>query len=173
MIQVLNIPDAYLDSRFNRDVDQQTGYHTQSILCMAIFIQKEVIGVMEMVNKHHGTFTADDEESFELFVVYCGLALHHAKLYDRIRVSELKYRVTLEVLSYHNCCTDKEYSNTSWRPTIDAKRTERPRQPGIRSRRFSSRRRPSASISSGSARSASTTWTKSAVPSSCSSTYSD
>lgn len=109
MIQVLNIPDAYLDSRFNRDVDQQTGYHTQSILCMPIFIQKEVIGVMQMVNKHHGTFTADDEESFELFAVYCGLALHHAKLYDRIRVSEQKYRVTLEVLSYHNCCTDKEF----------------------------------------------------------------
>ena len=65
---------------------------------------------MQMVNKHHGTFTAEDEESFELFAVYCGLALHHAKLYDRIRVSEQKYRVTLEVLSYHNCCTDGEFT---------------------------------------------------------------
>lgn len=97
-----------MDSRFNRAVDQQTGYHTTSILCMPIFIQGQVIGVMQMVNKHHGTFTAEDEESFELFAVYCGLALHHAKLYDRIRVSEQKYRVTLEVLSYHNCCTEGE-----------------------------------------------------------------
>ncbi|XP_059351939.1 probable 3',5'-cyclic phosphodiesterase pde-5 isoform X2 [Daphnia carinata] len=108
--KVLNIPDAYLDSRFNRAVDQQTGYHTTSILCMPIFIQGQVIGVMQMVNKHHGTFTAEDEESFELFAVYCGLALHHTKLYDRIRVSEQKYRVTLEVLSYHNCCTESEFS---------------------------------------------------------------
>lgn len=109
-IQVLNIPDAYLDSRFNRAVDQQTGYHTTSILCMPIFIQGQVIGVMQMVNKHHGTFTAEDEESFELFAVYCGLALHHTKLYDRIIVSEQKYRVTLEVLSYHNCCTESEFN---------------------------------------------------------------
>ncbi|XP_032783247.2 probable 3',5'-cyclic phosphodiesterase pde-5 isoform X1 [Daphnia magna] len=108
--KVLNIPDAYLDSRFNRAVDQQTGYHTTSILCMPIFIQGQVIGVMQMVNKHHGTFTAEDEESFELFAVYCGLALHHTKLYDRIIVSEQKYRVTLEVLSYHNCCTESEFN---------------------------------------------------------------
>ena len=37
-----------------------------------------------------------------MFAVYCGLALHHAKLYDKIRRSEQKYKVALEVLSYHN-----------------------------------------------------------------------
>jgi cAMP and cAMP-inhibited cGMP 3',5'-cyclic phosphodiesterase 10 len=37
-----------------------------------------------------------------MFSVYCGLALHHAKLYDKIRRSEQKYKVALEVLSYHN-----------------------------------------------------------------------
>lgn len=62
-----------------------------------------------MVNKHFGSFTKDDEEAFEMFAVYCGLALHHAKLYDKIRRSEQKYRVALEVLSYHNTCTEEEY----------------------------------------------------------------
>ena len=37
-----------------------------------------------------------------MFAIYCGLALHHAKLYDKIRRSEQKYKVALEVLSYHN-----------------------------------------------------------------------
>lgn len=105
---MLNISDAYSDPRFNRGVDQRTGYHTQSILCMPIFIEGHVIGVVQMVNKRHGAFTADDEDAFELFAVYCGLALHHAKLYDRIQLSEQKYRVALEVLSYHNSCTDDE-----------------------------------------------------------------
>lgn len=105
---MLNIPDAYSDPRFNRTVDQRTGYHTQSILCMPIFIQGQVIGVVQMVNKRNGAFTEKDEESFELFAVYCGLALHHAKLYDRIQLSEQRYRVALDVLSYHNCCTDEE-----------------------------------------------------------------
>ncbi|CAF4566476.1 unnamed protein product, partial [Didymodactylos carnosus] len=35
--------------------------------------------------------------------------LHHASLYERIRRSEQKYKVALEVLSYHASCTDAEY----------------------------------------------------------------
>ncbi|XP_069948734.1 probable 3',5'-cyclic phosphodiesterase pde-5 isoform X3 [Cherax quadricarinatus] len=107
--QVLNIPDAYADPRFNRTVDQLTGYVTKSILCMPIFIRGNVIGVMQMVNKAYGVFSKEDEESFEMFAIYCGLALHHAKLYDKIRRSEQKYKVALEVLSYHNSCTDDEF----------------------------------------------------------------
>ena len=37
------------------------------------------------------------------------LALHHASLYDRIRRSEQKCKVALEVLSYHASCSDEEY----------------------------------------------------------------
>lgn len=106
--EVLNITDAYSDPRFNRTVDQLTGYKTESILCMPIFIRGNIIGVVQMVNKRSGFFTREDEEAFEMFAVYCGLALHHAKLYDKIRRSEQKYRVALEVLSYHNTCTEEE-----------------------------------------------------------------
>ena len=38
-----------------------------------------------MVNKLTGVFTQDDEESFEMFAVYCGLALHQAKVCRRTR----------------------------------------------------------------------------------------
>lgn len=106
--EILNIQNAYSDSRFNRAIDQLTGYKTESILCMPIFIRGSIIGVVQMVNKHTGCFTKEDEEAFEMFAVYCGLALHHAKLYDKIRRSEQKYRVALEVLSYHNTCTEDE-----------------------------------------------------------------
>lgn len=75
---------------------------------MPIFIRGSVIGVVQMVNKHIGVFTQEDEIAFETFGVYCGLALHHAKLYDKIRKSEQKYKVALEVLSYHSTCTEEE-----------------------------------------------------------------
>lgn len=107
--EVFNIIDAYGDKRFNRNVDQITGYKTDTILCMPIFIRGSLIGVVEMVNKRVGHFNKEDEEAFETFAVYCGLALHHAKLYDKIRRSEKKYRVALEVLSYHNGCSDEEF----------------------------------------------------------------
>ena len=44
------------------------------------FICFSIIGVVQMVNKLSGTFTKSDEESFETFAIYCGLALHHAKV---------------------------------------------------------------------------------------------
>ncbi|KAK3090258.1 hypothetical protein FSP39_010459, partial [Pinctada imbricata] len=117
--QILNIVDAYTDIRFNRDVDLQTGYRTKSILCMPIYIRGNIIGVVQMVNKIDGAFTTADEESFETFAIYCGLALHHAKLYDKIRRSEQKYKVAVEVLSYHSQCTDEEYQSIKERPLPD------------------------------------------------------
>ena len=42
------------------------------------------MGVVQMVNKLNGTFTRNDEESFEIFAVYCGLALHQAKVVDQL-----------------------------------------------------------------------------------------
>ncbi|XP_061192599.1 probable 3',5'-cyclic phosphodiesterase pde-5 isoform X5 [Saccostrea echinata] len=117
--EVLNIADAYTDSRFNRDVDLQTGYRTKSILCMPIYNRGNIIGVVQMVNKIDGVFTKGDEESFETFAIYCGLALHHAKLYDKIRRSEQKYRVAVEVLSYHSQCNDEEYQMIKTMPIPD------------------------------------------------------
>lgn len=103
-----NIKDAYSDPRFNHEIDKKTGYKTKSILCMPLFNQTSIIGVVQMVNKRNGLFTEDDEKAFEMFAVYCGLAVHHTKLYDKIKKSEQKYKVALEVLSYHSTCGENE-----------------------------------------------------------------
>jgi cAMP and cAMP-inhibited cGMP 3',5'-cyclic phosphodiesterase 10 len=55
-----------------------------------------------------------------MFAVYCGLALHHAKLYDKIARSEQKYCVALEVLSYHNTCSDAEVAHAQEEKIPDA-----------------------------------------------------
>lgn len=68
-----------------REVDLKTGYVTKTILCMPIFIRGTIIGVVQMVNKQNGVFLKQDEEAFETFAIYCGLALHHAKV-SRIEI---------------------------------------------------------------------------------------
>uniref|UniRef100_A0A915IJ91 GAF domain-containing protein n=1 Tax=Romanomermis culicivorax TaxID=13658 RepID=A0A915IJ91_ROMCU len=113
---VLNIEDAYTDDRFNREIDLKTGYTTKTILCMPIFNRGSVIGIVQMVNKRLGAFTKQDEEAFETFAVYCGLALHYAKLYDKIRRSEQKYKVAIEVLTYHSVCTKDEFNKLKVKP---------------------------------------------------------
>lgn len=76
---------------------------------MPIKVQGKVIGVVQMVNKrNHDNFDREDEVAFEIFSTFFGLALHHARLYDRIMRKEQKYRVALEVLSYHNTCRENE-----------------------------------------------------------------
>ena len=54
-----------------------------------------------------------------MFAIYCGLALHHAKLYDKIRRSEQKYKVALEVLSYHNSSSAAEVDQIISEPIPD------------------------------------------------------
>lgn len=96
-------------SFFYREVDEATGYKTISILCMPIKVQGKVIGVVQMVNKRNDdSFHHEDEVAFEIFSSFFGLALHHARLYDRIMRKEQKYKVALEVLSYHNTCRENE-----------------------------------------------------------------
>nr|XP_031535750.1 cAMP and cAMP-inhibited cGMP 3',5'-cyclic phosphodiesterase 10A isoform X4 [Vicugna pacos] len=108
--EVLNIPDAYADPRFNREVDLYTGYTTRNILCMPIVSRGSVIGVVQMVNKISGSaFSKTDENNFKMFAVFCALALHCANMYHRIRHSECIYRVTMEKLSYHSICTAEEW----------------------------------------------------------------
>ncbi len=52
--------------------------------------------------------TQEDEESFEMFSTYCGLALYYASLYEKIHRSEQKYLVASEMLSYYNTSSDEE-----------------------------------------------------------------
>ncbi|XP_061706240.1 uncharacterized protein LOC133516972 isoform X3 [Cydia pomonella] len=107
--ETMNIPDAYSDQRFNKAVDEATGYRTVSILCMPIKVRGKILAVVQMVNKRDKeAFGADDESAFQVFSTFFGLALHHAKLYDKIKRKEQKYKVALEVLGYHNACTEED-----------------------------------------------------------------
>ena len=83
--QLLNIPDAYEDPRFNKDVDLSTGYRTKSILCVPIIGRAEqVIGVTQMINKQGESqvFTPGDVDLMKAFNVFCGIALSNANLFD-------------------------------------------------------------------------------------------
>ena len=48
----LNIPDVYKHPTFNAEIDAQSGYRTQSVLCVPIKTRDGfVVGVIEMINK--------------------------------------------------------------------------------------------------------------------------
>ncbi len=79
--QTRNISDPYSEPDFNPEVDRETGYRTESILCMPIFDRsKQVLAVAQLLNKHGGQpFSAEDEESFSEFALPLGLILESCR----------------------------------------------------------------------------------------------
>ncbi len=79
--EILNIPNAYKDPRFNPEVDKQTGYKTENILCMPMRNRdNEIIGVFQVLNKQGGPFTQTDEELLIAITSQAGVTLENAQL---------------------------------------------------------------------------------------------
>ncbi|MDH4162146.1 MAG: diguanylate cyclase [Nitrospirota bacterium] len=84
--EIINIPDAYQDSRFNPEFDKRTGFRTASILCAPLRnMQGAIIGAVQVLNKREGTFTADDEALLAALASQAAIALENADLYTKLR----------------------------------------------------------------------------------------
>jgi adenylate cyclase len=80
------VDDAYSDSRFNADVDKETGYTTKTILCVPIrTVKDEVIGVAQCLNKHNGPFTEKDESLLMDIAQMAVPALRSSQFVERMR----------------------------------------------------------------------------------------
>jgi phosphoserine phosphatase RsbU/P len=80
--KVVNLADAYHDLRFDRDVDRQLGYRTRTLLCLPIRNRGgEIIGVLRLLNKQSGEFTAADEGLLLALADHAAQALENAMLH--------------------------------------------------------------------------------------------
>lgn len=83
--QILNIPDAYGDERFNRELDTATGFRTVNVLCIPMLGQNgNVVGVVQALNHEHGPFTEDDEDLLLALGANAAVAIENANLYKDI-----------------------------------------------------------------------------------------
>ncbi|MGE0453991.1 MAG: PP2C family protein-serine/threonine phosphatase [Vicinamibacteria bacterium] len=78
----VNLTDAHSDSRFDPRFDELFSYRTQSILVMPVKARDgHVVGVLELLNKRGGGFTAADIEFVEGISVHSANALENARLH--------------------------------------------------------------------------------------------
>jgi HD-GYP domain-containing protein (c-di-GMP phosphodiesterase class II) len=84
--EIINIPDAYADERFNRSFDVTQGYRTRTILCVPMRdAQGDVTGVLQALNKSgEGPFTAEDEELLLALGGQAAAAIENALLHEEI-----------------------------------------------------------------------------------------
>jgi len=94
------IDDAYADARFNRTIDEQTGFVTRSILCVPIRTMKgEVIGVSQVLNKIKGKFTRSDLRLLEAMTTQGTLALQSAQFIERMKAIRKQEIEFLDIVS--------------------------------------------------------------------------
>lgn len=75
----LNVPDAYADPRFNKEVDKATGYTTKSILCMPVFdANRETVAVVQLINK------LDDDDPDTMSVTTPGASTPTKNLFESL-----------------------------------------------------------------------------------------
>ncbi len=95
--QVLNIPDAYADERFNRDVDRKTGYRTRNILAGPLLGHDGLlVGVLQALNKRTGGFDADDVSIFETLAAQAGVIIQRARLLEHL-VQKQRMQQAMEI----------------------------------------------------------------------------
>ena len=98
--KTINIPYAYADLRFNPAFDKKTGFFTRSILCVPVINkQGRTIGVTQVLNKHGGPFSQEDEARLHAFTAQVSIALENAKLFADVQTMRNYNEAMLESMS--------------------------------------------------------------------------
>lgn len=85
------------DQRFNRSVDEITGFSTRSIICAPLVVHRNVVGVIEVLNKLDGSdFTRQDLETLTSVASTAAMAIENTKLHQSLLDS---YKSTIKALA--------------------------------------------------------------------------
>lgn len=80
---IVNVPDAYADERFNREIDRKTGFVTRNLLTFPLEnLSGDLIGVLQALNKHDRPFDAKDEDLARTLAAQAGVALDRGRLIE-------------------------------------------------------------------------------------------
>jgi len=94
------VPDrAHEDPRFNKRVDDITGFTTHSLICLPLKIQEEVIGVLEVVNPEDPALFGESlMPVLSILADYVAIAIANARNYQEIEALS----VTDDVTGFYN-----------------------------------------------------------------------
>jgi Nif-specific regulatory protein len=87
--ELVNVADAYSDSRFYNAIDDESGYRTRNLLAVPVRNERgEIIGAFEVLNKNSGSFNQRDEELLLALASHAAIAIETAQLIGNLRRSQ-------------------------------------------------------------------------------------
>ena len=89
------IHDVYKDFRFNKEVDQETGYVTKNMVCSPVkTVSGETIGVIQVLNKNKGRFTKNNLKFVESVATQAAVSIQNAQnseFFEKKREKEMEF----------------------------------------------------------------------------------
>jgi diguanylate cyclase (GGDEF)-like protein len=85
----LIVQDASSDPRFFDGVDKISGFVTRNIVCVPVRTKDKILGSIEVVNKHSGSFDLDDVLILTALANQVGVAIENARLYEESIADDL------------------------------------------------------------------------------------
>ena len=89
------IHDVYKDQRFNKEVDQETGYRTKNMICCPVkTVGGETIGVIQVLNKKKGRFTKDNLQVVDAISTQAAVSIQNAQNsehFEKKRAKEMEF----------------------------------------------------------------------------------
>jgi adenylate cyclase len=83
--EVLNVPNAYADTRFNPEIDRDTGFRTRNLLNVPIVDRAgERLGLIQVLNKRGGSFKQVDIHRLKAFSADIAISLQNARLFSDV-----------------------------------------------------------------------------------------
>ena len=86
--EIIDIPDAYADDRFDHSFDAKLGFRTRDVYCMPVRNpEKAIVGVLQLLNRSR-ELTIDDRDFLRDISVHIGLAIENAARHMKILEEE-------------------------------------------------------------------------------------
>ncbi len=86
--EIVDIPDAYRDERFDHSFDAKLGFRTKDIYCMPVRNpDRTIVGVLQLLNRNR-ELSEDDKNFLRDISVHVGLAIENAARHLRILEEE-------------------------------------------------------------------------------------
>ncbi len=94
------VNDTRSDPRFNREIDQSTGFETRSLLTVPVTTARgRVIGVAQLLNKTGGGFTKADQALLEQLTHYASATLESTVLIENVTKRQKQEGELLDVVN--------------------------------------------------------------------------
>ncbi len=89
------IHDVYADERFNKEVDQETGYKTKNMVCSPVkTVDGKIIGVIQVLNKKKGRFTKENLNFVDAIATQAAVSIQNAQnneFFEKKRAQEMEF----------------------------------------------------------------------------------